>query len=267
MDKKTIHPLAEPIILKGAKEEVFLLIHGYTGSPSDFNGLPEFLHKQHDVSVFIPLLPGHGTRVEDLRGITKDDFIQVAEAVLKDLLAKHSRVIVGGHSFGGQVALHLAARYPVSGIFVSAMPYKLRFPFSVRWLYYILIVKEFWTKRLSERERRKRDKSFFYADMPIYGFRLLHDMNKELQKFLLDIKSPILSIYLSGDAIAHTESGDIVSLLVNSKIKKTLILNCSGHSVFYTDDAPQIYSEIADFFKIGEKKSNTVCAGTASALQ
>ncbi len=251
MDKKTIHPLAEPIILNGTKEEVFLLIHGYTGSPTDFNGLPEFLHKQHGASVFIPLLPGHGTRVEDLRGITKNDLIQAAEVVLEDLLAKHSKVIVGGHSFGGQVALHLAARYPVHGVFVSAMPYKLRFPFSIRWLYYILIVKEFWTKRLTKIEQHERANSFSYAGMPIYGFRLLHDMNKELQKFLFDIKSPLLSIYLSGDAIAHPNSGDIVSSLVNSPIKKTLILNCSGHSVFHADDAPQIYREIADFFKIG----------------
>ncbi len=251
MDKKTIHPLAEPIILKGLGEEVFLLIHGYTGSPTDFNGLPEFLHKQHGASVFIPLLPGHGTRVEDLRGITKNDFIQVAEAALEDLLAKHSKVIVGGHSFGGQVALHLAARYPVSGVFVSSMPYKLRFPFSVRWLYYILVVKEFWTKRISEREQLERIKDFSYVVMPIYGFRLLHDMNKELKKFLCDIKSPLLSIYLSGDAIAHPNSGDIVSSLVNSHTKKILTLNCSGHSVFYADDAHQIYREIADFFKIG----------------
>ncbi len=253
MDKKTIHPLAEPIILKGLGEEVFLLIHGYTGSPTDFNGLPEFLHKQHSASVFIPLLPGHGTRVEDLRGVTKDDFMQVAEAVLQDLLAKHSKVIVGGHSFGGQVALLLSARYPVSGVFVSAMPYKLRFPFSVRWLYYILIVKEFWTKRISEREQLERIKDFSYIVMPIYGFRLLHDMNKELQKFLFDVKSPLLSIYLSGDAIAHPDSGDIISSLVNSLTKKTLTLNCSGHSVFHADEAPQIYREIADFFKIGDK--------------
>ncbi len=251
MDKKTIHPLAEPIILKGLGEEVFLLIHGYTGSPTDFNGLPEFLHRQHGVSVSVLLLPGHGTRVEDLRGITKDDFIQVAEVALQDLLAKHSRVIVGGHSFGGQVALHLAARYPVSGVFVSAMPYKLRFPFSVRWLYYILIVKEFWTKKLHDKVQRERAKAFFYIDMPIYGLKLVHDMNKELQKSLSEIKSPLLSIYLSGDAIAHPDSGNIVSSLVNSHTKKTLILNHFGHSVFHADDAPQIYREIVDFFKIG----------------
>ncbi len=251
MDKKTIHPLAEPIILKGLGEEAFLLIHGYTGSPTDFNGLPEFLNKQHGASVFIPLLPGHGTIVEDLRGVTKDDFMQVAEAVLKDLLAKHSRVIVGGHSFGGQVALHLAARYPVSGVFVSAMPYKLRFPFSVRWLYYILVVKEFWTKRISEREQLERINDFSYVAMPIYGFRLLHDMNKELQKFIPNVKSPLLSIYLSGDEIAHPDSGDIISSLVSSPEKKTLILDCLGHSVFHADGAPEIYNEIADFFKIG----------------
>ncbi len=254
MDKKTIHPRAKPIILNGLGEEAFLLIHGYTGSPTDFNGLPEFLHQQHGASVFIPLLPGHGTRVEDLRRVKKDDFIRVAEATLKDLLAKHSRVIVGGHSFGAQVALYLAARYPVHGVFVSAMPYKLRFPLSVRWLYYILIVKEFWTKKLSEKEQRERVRSFFYSVMHIYGFRLLHDMNKELQKFLPKVKSSLLCIYLSGDEIAHPDSGDIISSLVSSSEKKTLILNCLGHSVFHTDGAPEIYREIADFFKIGGKK-------------
>ncbi len=254
MDKKTIHPLAEPIILKGTKEEVFLLIHGYTGSPTDFNRLPEFLHRDHGASVFIPLLPGHGTRVEDLRGITKDDFIQVAEATLEDLLAKHSKVIVGGHSFGGQVALYLAARYPVSGVFVSAMPYKLHFPFSVHWLYYILVVKEFWTKKLHDKIRRERANAFFYYDMPIYGLKLLHDMNKELQKSLSEIKSPLLSIYLSGDKIAHPDSGKIVSSLVNSHTKKTLTLNHFGHSVFHIEDDSQIYREIVDFFKIGDKK-------------
>ncbi len=253
MDKKTIHPLAEPIILNGLGEEVFLLIHGYTGSPTDFNKLPEFLHKQHGVSVFVPLLPGHGTIVEDLRGVMKEDFIRVAEEALQDLLAKHSKVIVGGHSFGGQVALHLAARYPVSGVFVSAMPYKLRFPFSVRWLYYILTVKELWTKKLSKREQHRRDKTFFYIDMPIYGFRLLHDMNKKLQKSLPEIKSPLLSIYLSGDAIAHPDSGNIVSSLVNSQTKKTLVLDHPGHSVFHVEDNSKIYHEIADFFKIGGK--------------
>ena len=49
---------------KDAPATVFL-IHGYTGTPYDFNNLPHYLHEQHGVRVRVMLLPGHGTSVYD----------------------------------------------------------------------------------------------------------------------------------------------------------------------------------------------------------
>ena len=54
------------IDLKADSELLFFLIHGYTGSPDDFNELPEYLHKNIKANVKVILLKGHGTRIEDL---------------------------------------------------------------------------------------------------------------------------------------------------------------------------------------------------------
>lgn len=256
MAQKNIHPYAQPIALQGKNKMAVLLIHGYTGSPDDFNGLPFFLHKHHGVSVFVPLLPGHGTSVEDLRGLTKDDFIKVSEEALQPLFSSYDKVIIGGHSFGGQVALDIATRYPVHGVFVTALPYKLSFPLSIPGFYefwHQLSLKEFLKKRFSSEEKLARAKSFSYDYMPVYGLKLLSDMNKELKKSLPKLSSPLLSIFFRGDPIAHPDSAHEIKKLVGSKVNKIMMLNSKGHGVFFTEDSPKIYEEIVQFFKIGEE--------------
>lgn len=255
MAQKEILRGTKPITLLAGGKEAVLFIHGYTGSPNDFNGLPAFLHEHYGVSVFVPLLPGHGTKVEDLRGLTKDDFIKTAEEALKPLLVSYDKVIIGGHSFGAQVALCLAARYKVNGVFVSALPFKLRFPLSFPWLYdfYQMLPgkKEFFRKKISKKERKQRKGSFFYDKMPAYGLKLLSDMNKELERSLQKIESPLLSIYFKGDPIAHPDARNKIKNLVGSRINKTLMFDRLSHGIFFTEDAPKIYEEIAQFFNMG----------------
>ena len=43
-----------------------LLIHGFTGAPTEMRLLGGFLH-QNGLTVSAPLLPGHGTTVENVR--------------------------------------------------------------------------------------------------------------------------------------------------------------------------------------------------------
>lgn len=254
MAQENTHPNARRVALEGQNGLAFLLIHGYTGSPTDFNGLSHFLHDQMGASVFVPLLPGHGSRVEDLRSLTKDDFVKYAEENLKEILAKHKRVIVGGHSFGGQVALYLAARYPVEGVFVTAVPYRVAFPLSFPGLYKmwkLLFKKEFVKKKFSEREMavRKRVRAFSYDYMPTYGLKLILDMNADLRECLSKVTSPVLSIYLHGDTIAHSGSGEAIEASVGSTVKKNLIFNALEHGAFFSEHAEDIYKEIAGFFK------------------
>ena len=45
-----------------------LLVHGYTGSPASMRPWAEYLN-QRGFTVRVPLLPGHGTKPEDLNEV------------------------------------------------------------------------------------------------------------------------------------------------------------------------------------------------------
>jgi esterase/lipase len=119
------------INLKSNSKTLFLLIHGYTGSPTDFNGLPKYLNRTLGTNVKVILLKGHGTKVQDLDNIKLKDFINQIETELKNDLKKYDKIILGGVSFGAQMALHFASKFPVDGVFNVCLPYKLKFPFNI----------------------------------------------------------------------------------------------------------------------------------------
>ncbi|MDO8572325.1 MAG: alpha/beta fold hydrolase [bacterium] len=235
----------------------FFLVHGYTGSPTDFNGLPEFLHAEYGVSVLVPLLPGHGTIVEDLEGISCENLLAAVEKEFKDVLTRYKRVIVGGHSFGGQVALYLAALYPVAGVFVTATPYTLRFPLSIPGMYHMVRLKKIWEKKLPKSEKLARAEAFYYTQMPSYGLELLVEMNKKLSLSLSRVTSPLLSIFTIRDKIAHVKSARNIEHKVNSHKIKNITLEHSGHGVFHEDDYYATYNSIGEFFLSSKCETHT----------
>lgn len=85
-----------------------LFLHGITGSPAAWFPIARSM-SQHGISVSVPLLPGHGTRWQDLNATTWSDWLDAATAELKSLSHTHSRVVVAGLSMGGALALALGA--------------------------------------------------------------------------------------------------------------------------------------------------------------
>src|SRR4051812_28032023 len=82
-------PGAESFFLPGGPTGV-LLLHGFTSSPAEVRPLGDFLAAQ-GYTVYSPLLAGHGTAPEDLRGTTWRDWVASAEAgeeVLRDAHCK-----------------------------------------------------------------------------------------------------------------------------------------------------------------------------------
>src|SRR3989344_743010 len=110
-----IHSLAKPITLTANSDREFILIHGYTGSPSTFRNLALHLHKRFNATVKVPLLKGHGTKIEDLENLHYEDFYKQIEEIVKADLKKGKKIVIGGLSFGAQLALHLSSNYPVNG--------------------------------------------------------------------------------------------------------------------------------------------------------
>ena len=87
-----------------------LVLHGFTGSPQSMRPLAvRFAEAGH--SVELPVLPGHGTTIDDLVPTRFDDWYQAAAAAYADLEARCQRVVVVGLSMGGTLATILAVEH------------------------------------------------------------------------------------------------------------------------------------------------------------
>lgn len=115
MSPAPVLPGAEPSSSAGGPHGV-LVLHGFTGTPQSMRGLAEAFARE-GFAVELPLLPGHGTSVEDMAATTWADWSQAAEAAYEDLSARSDRVVVAGLSMGGTLAIWLATRHPdIAGI-------------------------------------------------------------------------------------------------------------------------------------------------------
>jgi carboxylesterase len=105
-----IIPGAEPFSADGGPVGV-LVLHGFTGNPSSVRGLAEAVASA-GYTVECPLLPGHGTSIDDMLGTTWADWSVAAESSLADLASRTDRQVVAGLSMGGSLTCWLATRHP-----------------------------------------------------------------------------------------------------------------------------------------------------------
>jgi carboxylesterase len=117
MTDTAIMPGAEPFSAPGGPHGA-LVLHGFTGTPQSMRGLAEALAGA-GFAVELPLLPGHGTSVEDMMTTRWRHWSAAAEAAYEKLAANCDRVVVAGLSMGGTLTVWLATRHPeIAGIVV-----------------------------------------------------------------------------------------------------------------------------------------------------
>jgi len=110
-----IIPGAEPQSIDGGPNGA-LVLHGFTGNPQSMRGLAQAFAGA-GFAVELPLLPGHGTAIEDMLETDWGDWSSAAEAAYQDLCTRCDRVVVAGLSMGGTLTLWLAERHPeIAGI-------------------------------------------------------------------------------------------------------------------------------------------------------
>ena len=88
-----------------------LVLHGFTGNPQSMRPLAESLATA-GFTVELPLLPGHGTAIEDMIPTRFADWSEAAETAYDGLARRCEAVAVAALSMGGTLALWLAERHP-----------------------------------------------------------------------------------------------------------------------------------------------------------
>ena len=110
----TFEEAAQPIFLEGSADLGVLLVHGFTATPGTVAAWASGVHKATGATVSAPLLPGHGTKWQDLNEVTWEDWETAVLAAWDILGARCKKVAVGGLSLGGTLAVLAAARRPAT---------------------------------------------------------------------------------------------------------------------------------------------------------
>lgn len=112
----TLIPGAEPMSHHGTGRHGALVIHGFTGNCGSMRIVADaFAAAGYHVEM--PLLPGHGTTVDDMLPTRWADWSGAADAAYRALAARTERVVVVGLSMGGALTLRVGADHPeVAGL-------------------------------------------------------------------------------------------------------------------------------------------------------
>ncbi len=102
---------AEPWSHVGDTDHGAVVIHGFTGNPSSVRGVASALAAK-GFHIEMPLLPGHGTVVDDMLPTRWADWASEAEAAYQRLRQRVGNVVVVGLSMGGALTLRLGADHP-----------------------------------------------------------------------------------------------------------------------------------------------------------
>jgi carboxylesterase len=93
-----------------------LCLHGFTGNPTSMRPVAEAFAAA-GFAVELPLLPGHGTTVDDMITTGWADWTAAADEAYQRLAARCAAVVVAGLSMGGSLTIWLATKHPeIAGI-------------------------------------------------------------------------------------------------------------------------------------------------------
>lgn len=106
-----IIPGAESISIAEGSNGGVLLLHGYMGTVQTVHDWA-MAFAQAGFAVEAPLLPGHGTSVEELLDTQWSDYVRCAEDSYRKLAERHKRIFVGGLCTGSMLAASIALRHP-----------------------------------------------------------------------------------------------------------------------------------------------------------
>lgn len=104
-----------------------LLIHDLAGSPNQLQGLADVLSSA-GFSVDVPLLPGHGTNLDDLDHMSWDDWAAAAQLAIDELASRAGSVVVGGIGLGATLACYVAASHPAAQGVIAINPRAIPVP-------------------------------------------------------------------------------------------------------------------------------------------
>jgi carboxylesterase len=223
-----------------------LVLHGFTGNPQSMRPLAEAVAAA-GFTVDLPLLPGHGTAVEDMVPTRWKDWSGGAEAAYQALAAGCEKVLVTGLSMGGTLACWLAEEHPqIAGI---AVVNPLADPATEEFKDGIGALVEAGTEvidGIGSDIAKEGAVEAAYPGTPLAAVLSLFEGVDLVAARLGDIHCPTLLLSSREDHVVDPVSGDVLERSVGGPVDR-VHLERSYHVATLDWDAPLIEDRVVSF--------------------
>ena len=223
-----------------------LLIHGFTATTAEVRLLAQILH-QNGYTVSGPLLPGHGTVWQDANRCRWEDWVQCVEDKFHELSTHCQRVVVGGESLGGLLALFLASEYPqIEGVLSYASALRTS-PFFLR------VISNFlptFIPYLKKHPGEPTESDQHWQGYPVYPSKAsaqLLRFQSEVQRRLPAVCQPILIVQGRLDGAVYPEVPSLIAQRVSAEIKEVHWMENSHHCVIIDNEWQAVSKLTLDF--------------------
>jgi carboxylesterase len=237
-------PGAEPWSVDGGPTGA-LVLHGFTGNPGSMRGVAEALAAA-GFTVDLPLLPGHGTKVDDMIPTGWDDWLAHAETRYQDLARRCDQMVVVGLSMGGALTAWLGSEHAeIAGLVcINAV---VTVPEGMR-----VAVEEVLASGADRFAGIGSDIAApgvvetAYAETPLAPLLTMFDAAENLCDRLGRITSPMLVVTSTQDHVVPPENSDVLASSVSGPVER---LRCerSYHVVTLDHDKDAVIAATVDF--------------------
>ena len=240
-----IIPGAEPFSQAGSPSGV-LVLHGFTGNPQSMRPLAEALATA-GYTVDLPLLPGHGTAVEDMIPTRWPDWSGAAESAYTKLAANCDDVAVVALSMGGTLASWLAEHHPEIRGLALVNPFIDPPAESFRdVLRGLLGAGTDVAPGVGSDIAKEGMTESAYPGTPIAAALSLFEGIDDIAAHLGQISCPVLLLSSRADHVVPSSSGDVLGAGVGGPIERVWLEN-SFHVATLDNDADELTARVLAF--------------------
>jgi carboxylesterase len=225
-----------------------VLLHGFTGTPTEVRGLGEHLAAQ-GVSVTAPLLPGHGQHHEVLESTGRAEWLEAAREAIVEARARVRRLVVVGQSMGALLALRVAAERDdidalvtlAPALHVNRIAWLTRLPLPVRF------VPKYELQRPDLVDRGAVQQVWSNSHTPIRTVPEVLRLAREVRAALPSVRAPLLVVQGKKDKTVRPVSAREVHDRCGSAHKELLWLEETGHIVAVDGERERVWRAVAAF--------------------
>ena len=224
-----------------------LLVHGFTGTPSELRPMGSYLQEK-GYTVYAPLLAGHGTSPEEMNETTWNDWWQSTLDGYEKLKEKNVRYLFAvGLSMGGMLVLNLARKEKLDGVIPLNAPIWIqdkRAPF----VNLVRLVKSYQVRK-GTKPPHIEDHLVPYDRTPLKCVSSLRQLVRHVRSHLNQVDVPALVVQAKKDETVEPRSAEHILEQISSADKTLLWYPESSHIISLDRERKKLFTDIDAFIQ------------------